>query len=269
MARLNIEESIYSDRRFIDLVVLCRDLDKALGSLVRAWSLAQKWYLTENRMIPAIEWEKQKMNDELIEVGLVEKVGEFMRIHGADEQFAWLVQRSESGKIGGLRSGLKRSEAVVKRNEAAVKRSEAERSETNPLSPSLSLSLSQNTKEGESGSVEPPPQPTLIKLWNLNSGDLPKVLNSNRSRNRKIAAIWKDNSSAQWITIINRIANSSFCNGKNDRGWKATFDWLLQPDTWLKVTEGKYDDRVAGGADKAKFDKELEAIFNKPKGVGT
>jgi hypothetical protein len=41
---------------------------------------------------------------------------------------------------------------------------------------------------------------------------------------------------------VKRIASSAFCTGTNDRGWRATPDWLLRPDTAAKVLEGKYDD---------------------------
>ncbi len=53
-----------------------------------------------------------------------------------------------------------------------------------------------------------------------------------------------DQREAEWIDIINRISLSQFCTGTNNRSWRATFDWLLQPDTALKVLEGKFDDSL-------------------------
>lgn len=50
---------------------------------------------------------------------------------------------------------------------------------------------------------------------------------------------------ADWVEVIERIQASPFCNGRNDRGWVATFDWLLKPETAVRVLEGKYDDRPA------------------------
>jgi hypothetical protein len=39
---------------------------------------------------------------------------------------------------------------------------------------------------------------------------------------------------------------SPFCRGETgDRGWRASFDFLLKPDTATKVLEGKYDDADA------------------------
>jgi len=89
-----------------------------------------------------------------------------------------------------------------------------------------------------------PPPPTLVEIWNQNNGTLAKVKKTNGARNKNIAERWKENSEEEWVDIIQRIAASSFCNGKNPRGWEATFDWLLKPDTHLRVSEGKYDDKT-------------------------
>jgi hypothetical protein len=44
--------------------------------------------------------------------------------------------------------------------------------------------------------------------------------------------------------IINKINQSDFLNGINDRKWKADFDWLFSNDTNIwKVIEGKYDNK--------------------------
>lgn len=108
MARINIEDSIYQDTRFIQLMFKLKDIDKALGVMVRSWAIAQKWYVrSENRMIPMDDWNKQLLPNELFEVGLAEKdsSGEWVRIAGADEQFAWLLQRVEAGRKSGMKRG--------------------------------------------------------------------------------------------------------------------------------------------------------------------
>ena len=90
----------------------------------------------------------------------------------------------------------------------------------------------------------PPKLHKLVEIWNENSGILGKVKTVNSARQRKIEARWKespDDPVAYFTGIIMRIVASNFCVGKNDRGWKASFDWLLQPETHLKVDEGKYD----------------------------
>jgi hypothetical protein len=47
------------------------------------------------------------------------------------------------------------------------------------------------------------------------------------------------------------INSSKFCRGENERGWKASFDWMLQPDSILRTLEGKYTDRVKAGTTRS------------------
>lgn len=116
MARINIEESILKDRRFVKFMLAVGDQDKALGALFRAWMVAQKWYLIGDRMIPLEEWDKQELLPGLIEVGLAEKVGaDRVRMRGADEQFGWLLQRANAGKKGGVATAAGRL-SVAKRS---------------------------------------------------------------------------------------------------------------------------------------------------------
>jgi hypothetical protein len=100
MARINIEDSIYKDIRFYQLLAKLGDLDTAIGALVRAWSLAQKWWLTDSKTIPSEDWEKQQIRNEIIDVGLAEKIDSRIRMKGSEEQFSWLTQKSEAGKKG-------------------------------------------------------------------------------------------------------------------------------------------------------------------------
>lgn len=51
-----------------------------------------------------------------------------------------------------------------------------------------------------------------------------------------------DKFSLDEIKLVFEKANKSdFLLGKNDRGWKATFDWLIDIDNFVKVQEGCYD----------------------------
>ena len=110
MARLNIEDSIYKDIRFIELIVKMGSVDAALGILVRSWALAQKWYLKGSGNIPIDEWNKQKLNDAILTVGLASIVDEkWVHVAGKEEQFKWLKQCSDAGK----RSALSKSTTVV------------------------------------------------------------------------------------------------------------------------------------------------------------
>jgi len=82
----------------------------------------------------------------------------------------------------------------------------------------------------------------LAEKWNQLSGELPKVLSSSNGRRKKEKQRLKTFSEAQMIEAIQHLAASPFCNGENDRGWKASYDFLIASDeNVLKANEGRYD----------------------------
>lgn len=99
MARINVEDSIFRDARFLNLCVRVGDSQKALGQLVFAWILAQRFYLSNDGLIQKKEWDAQGIGDDLIHCGLAELINNSVRMKGIDEQFAWLRQRSDAGKM--------------------------------------------------------------------------------------------------------------------------------------------------------------------------
>ncbi len=42
---------------------------------------------------------------------------------------------------------------------------------------------------------------------------------------------------------FNKVTKSDFLCGKNSRGWRANFDWLLKSANFIKVIEGDYDNK--------------------------
>lgn len=102
MARINIEASIYSDFRFVALKDKIGDHYKALGLLVSAWALAQKHFLSEesSRFIPFNEWKLSPFHV-LIDVGLAVENEKGVYVCGSNDQFSWLIQRKNAGKLGG------------------------------------------------------------------------------------------------------------------------------------------------------------------------
>lgn len=43
------------------------------------------------------------------------------------------------------------------------------------------------------------------------------------------------------IEAFRLAGESKFLNGKNDRLWKADFDWVISPNNFIKIIEGKYN----------------------------
>lgn len=107
----------------------------------------------------------------------------------------------------------------------------------------------------------------MICLWNEHCKNLPTVLKSNQSRDKKINSIWPELNRDEWIGVFKKINDSDFCQNKapNSNGWKATFDWILQKESYLKVMEGKYDNRSKTNQkrfDSERNDKEWADEFN-------
>lgn len=147
MARINIEDAIFKDIRFDELKIKLGNMETALGAMVRAWSLAQKFFLNAetNRLIPIAEWKKQKINPAVLESGLAEQRGEFIYVCGSNEQFSWLLQCQTAGKKGG------RPPNAIKQKKGKPLGLPPKGSErvSNPLTltPSLSLTLTPSPSE--------------------------------------------------------------------------------------------------------------------------
>lgn len=111
---------------------------------------------------------------------------------------------------------------------------------------------SESVSESESGfglngeeSARETPQ-ALMDLWNeLTLRPLPSCRELTPNRERRALQRLRDRSLADWREIIAKIQASDFCRGMTGGTWVASFDWLLQPDTAVKVLEGKYDNRTA------------------------
>jgi len=64
---------------------------------------------------------------------------------------------------------------------------------------------------------------------------------------------------AKFEALVKRISETPFLLGKNDRGWRASFDWLVaNDDNAVKVVEGRYDQPK----DPSAFDIVLAELHN-------
>lgn len=75
--------------------------------------------------------------------------------------------------------------------------------------------------------------------------DLNKIIKLSDKRKAKLKARIDELGEGKIIEAIDKIKESSFLRGENDRKWKIDFDWLIANDTnILKVLEDKYKDEV-------------------------
>lgn len=110
MARINVEDKLFRDKRFSKLVSLLNgDIEKAIGALVLAWACGQKYYLKNGGYIPKKEWDDCDLNNNLITSGMAVIINDNVYMRGSEESFAWLRQKSAAG----IKSGKKRNERVL------------------------------------------------------------------------------------------------------------------------------------------------------------
>lgn len=83
----------------------------------------------------------------------------------------------------------------------------------------------------------------VVEAWNSTAErlGLSAVRKLTPDRRRKLATRIRQNTIDEFTEAIGAIERSPFLRGQNDRGWKADFDWMLEPKNFTKLTEGIYD----------------------------
>ena len=84
----------------------------------------------------------------------------------------------------------------------------------------------------------------LVEIYNFNCPNLPKVQKITKKRKNAINKFLKEYTKEQFIEICRIANNNDFLMGKNDRGWKADFDFLMRVDKATSILEGKYENIV-------------------------
>lgn len=91
----------------------------------------------------------------------------------------------------------------------------------------------------------------VADMFNSLCPSLPCVRTLSDKRVDAISEILKSHSIADIQRAFELAEASSFLKGKNDRGWSATFDWLMVVDNLEKVLDGNYNDKKSNSASEA------------------
>lgn len=83
-------------------------------------------------------------------------------------------------------------------------------------------------------------------LWNdeahKNHSLMPTLRSMQKQRQKQIAARIREYGEEVFFDAMKKAVASDFLNGKNRRGWIASFDWFVKPTNFAKVVDGNYND---------------------------
>ena len=101
-----------------------------------------------------------------------------------------------------------------------------------------------SSNEDSSAKADPPlTKEEILEAWRTRMVPLgfPAVAKMTATREKQLRARLRDSTIEEWQRAMDALERSAFCRGENDRGWRADFDFLLQPKSFTKLLEGAYD----------------------------
>lgn len=91
----------------------------------------------------------------------------------------------------------------------------------------------------------------FVDTYNSICVSLPKCARLTAKRSKAIARILKNYSEDEILTVFNNLENSDFCKGNNDRGWRASIDFILNEEKFVYTLEGRYNNKRTGRSAKS------------------
>ena len=92
----------------------------------------------------------------------------------------------------------------------------------------------------------------IVEFYNksVKNKNMPVCIKLTEKRKAAIRARIKEYGADKVYEAIQRCVASSFCNGRNERNWKANFDFIFNANKMAWILEGKYDDSINHGTDR-------------------
>lgn len=110
----------------------------------------------------------------------------------------------------------------------------------------IDIELEREKRESTPARSAPRPSPyqKVQDMFNTICTHYPKVTSMSDSRKKAVKAKINAGMTAKdFQMLFEKAEASSFLRGKNNRNWRATFDWLIRDANMAKVLDGNYDDR--------------------------
>lgn len=233
MARINIEDELFTDVRFRFLSRELGNEDEALGMLVRFWHIAQKHW-GRGRLVPKNEFLMGGF-EALSKAHFVDERPDGYYARGSEERFAWYLERVNAGKAS-ARARLKKYGSAQPLPEHSFEDSRTlVRRPSEPLTLTLTPTLKEEVTTADFfvkllGEYSKPPlrARTVLML-------------SPRDRAKAHALLTKFPDPEYWRSVMKRAQRSPYLCGETDRPFRFALSFLLQPHAHLKIMNGDYD----------------------------
>ena len=103
-----------------------------------------------------------------------------------------------------------------------------------------------NSENGNSGKPNIPGKPEIeeiVRFYNDTCQSLRPVKTLTDKRRETVYARLREHGREAVFDVIRAAGRSSFLAGQNTREWTADFDWIFRPVNFVKVLEGKYENK--------------------------
>lgn len=166
-------------------------------------------------------------------------------------------KRFENGCKGGAPMGNQNARKQPKDNRETTKKQprnnqkQPNNNNNNNNNNNENRTLKTSFKVSSFGANDAPADPEIdfekIKgLWNdeahKNHSLMPMLRSMQKQRQKQIAARIREYGEEVFFDAMKKAVASDFLNGKNRRGWIASFDWFVKPTNFAKVVDGNYND---------------------------
>ncbi|MFA6662016.1 MAG: HNH endonuclease signature motif containing protein [Bacilli bacterium] len=101
----------------------------------------------------------------------------------------------------------------------------------------------QSERDRQSEPAIPSPYNDIMNLYNEICPSFPKIITINGNRRTTLKNLLKTYTADEVKKVFEKAEQSDFLKGKSDRGWKASFDWIIKPANFIKILEGNYDNK--------------------------
>lgn len=277
MARINIEDSLYKDKRWEKLLIKTGDSRIAKGAILEAFTLAQEHFQNASTegLIPFRDWEISDMHPALLDSGVAEKREKGIYVMGMKTNFVWLEQKSNAGRKSAETRKAKLNEA--ERNSTDVNgcstdvngcstESNGSQPPTHSLSPTHSPSLNTPpTPQGDGVGVQDiksAQQKSTDDLYKIAKGKvkLDEVMGlynqilagtgklkhcrdvGDVTRREFLNSLDAYPTLDEWKVLFECVRRSKKLTGQVPTTFMGTFSWLVKKENALKVEQGSYDD---------------------------